>query len=265
MASWGMGGRYLQGVLLLAGVAGCDQVFGLHQLPVGGDAGDRPTACWNAALQGDEDGDQVADGCDDCPADVNPGQEDGDRDGVGDACDPRPGRMDQIVFFDGFAAPTLGAAWTPLTISGAPTWTIDNGAVHQTAGSGVLELATPTVAGAVVEVWYSTASTTAITGAWVRIATPGSPSAAHVECWTGSGGLHAATTSDPNNNGFALFTQVGRLRLLAFDVGACELTAGGPIIAASLQRPLAEGSGTIGLYAYNSVAEFASVTVFAPR
>lgn len=43
------------------------------------------------AAAGDQDGDGVLDGDDNCPADFNPGQSDGDNDGTGDACDPTDG------------------------------------------------------------------------------------------------------------------------------------------------------------------------------
>ena len=39
------------------------------------------------ADQDDDDGDGIANGCDNCPDDANPQQEDGDGDGDGDACD----------------------------------------------------------------------------------------------------------------------------------------------------------------------------------
>ena len=38
----------------------------------------------------DTDGDGILDGFDNCPDDVNPGQEDADLDQIGDACDPFP-------------------------------------------------------------------------------------------------------------------------------------------------------------------------------
>ena len=58
--------------------------------PVDGDASGEATCdagSYEACGGADGDGDGLADGCDDCPAEANPDQTDSDGDGIGDACD----------------------------------------------------------------------------------------------------------------------------------------------------------------------------------
>lgn len=49
-----------------------------------------------ATLGGDSDQDQVCQGTDNCPDDVNPAQTDVDQDGIGNVCDPTPGKCDAL-------------------------------------------------------------------------------------------------------------------------------------------------------------------------
>lgn len=101
----------------------------------------------------DEDGDGIANNCDNCPTVPNPTQADttevaagGTPDGVGDACDPHPTGQDRIAFFEGFDAPLVG--WT-----GDPGVTVSAGKLHVVAdGASDTELNAPRLSAAGVAV-----------------------------------------------------------------------------------------------------------------
>lgn len=112
-------------------LGGCNLVFGLDpgsggdDVAIDGpdrdDAPDDGTTCTG----GDEDGDTIADGCDNCPHLLNPEQANGDGDGLGDACDPHGDSAQRIVRFDGFkeAPPDM----TLFASAGAPAFVIEEG------------------------------------------------------------------------------------------------------------------------------------------
>ncbi len=143
----------MRGVGLLALLSGCNLVFQLQDTKL------RGTGCWDPSQTAhDEDGDGLADGCDNCPAVANVMQEDSDTDGVGDACDPHPNDAhDRLAFFDGFA--TQAAQWSAQTF-GSAAWTFGNDDVTATATSatmnsgGVLVLRGMELAAATVDVVY---------------------------------------------------------------------------------------------------------------
>ena len=118
-------------------LAGCDRVFGLQA----NDASD--TALDLCATQPadptchDEDGDQIVDAHDNCPATFNPSaagssQGDLDTDGVGDACDPHPTTAgDAIVEFEPFA--TGFGTWA----AGVGGWTSGADQITSPAGTAL--------------------------------------------------------------------------------------------------------------------------------
>lgn len=97
----------------------------------------RPVGCDSSG--NDDDGDGIADACDDCPGTPDPGQLDSDGDGVGDACDPNPTTAgDYLVRFVSFTEPDIAALWaipaggwgfgasamTTTSNDGLATWTL---------------------------------------------------------------------------------------------------------------------------------------------
>jgi hypothetical protein len=133
-----MSARWLSVALLLCG--GCRQIFGFEDPVIAPDA---------LPPDEDADGDEVANGDDNCPDDPNadqanedldefgdvcdpcppfPSNADADQDGVGDGCDPNPGDAgDRLVAFEGFTTPP------------GPEWQ-RNGAITFVDGEAVFDL-----------------------------------------------------------------------------------------------------------------------------
>jgi hypothetical protein len=125
---------------LLLALAGCDRVFAFDEVHTA-TADARRDANLCGGIDHDEDGDGIADSCDDCPADANPDQLDDDGDGVGDICDPhRMDNKDRLAHFDPFVTPDT--AWSAI---GAPTWTYgtDSVSVDATNAATIFVLALP--------------------------------------------------------------------------------------------------------------------------
>lgn len=130
-------------VVVVAALAGCNDVFGLHATKLVLDA---PDPCvLHAGDPGffDEDGDGLDNRCDNCPGAYNALQQDGDGDGVGDACDPHPTTPgDSLVATEYFDGPAY--SWTPDVPA---SWQLASGSLTTTgaaaATSATLSLDAP--------------------------------------------------------------------------------------------------------------------------
>jgi len=257
-------------LLALATACGCDRVFQLLEVQPGGDTdaggsddGRVIPACWSSVtFDHDEDDDGIDDGCDNCPADPNAAQGDTDGDGVGDACDPRLTMQDRIAFFDGFAGAALVSAWTPSVLTGAPSAKVASDTLSVTAGMSdeLLLVQTQDIFnGAVADLRYVRAGSLQTCGAWVRIQDPQTPTLDRVACETVSSGLSVKYVSGTSN--YAVFGEMGSLRLLAGDTGVC--TAQGTTVATtSLTSLVASAAGYVGIHVQGSSAAVSSITVF---
>lgn len=100
----------------------------------------------------DEDGDGIADGCDNCPGFANPDQRNDDEDNLGDDCDPARSLPNTVVLFESFAdlakwAPRTGgweqaddaAVFTPAAFDDTQNHTLAFGPVFSAASTMVLE------------------------------------------------------------------------------------------------------------------------------
>jgi len=120
-------------VLVVAALASCDGVLGLHTTRAA-DAQQMDAPDAFVVPNDDEDGDGFSNEIDNCPGIFNQSQADRDRDGVGDACDPHPDTPgDFIVATEYFNVPTY--SWTP---DSGTNWALDEmGALVTTATGGV--------------------------------------------------------------------------------------------------------------------------------
>lgn len=267
---------------LVLAVTGCNGVFGLAHVSVAADAvvTDATPICWNPlATTHDEDGDGIADNCDNCPADVNPGQEDSDGDGVGDACDPHPGIADQIELFD----PLLSDAnWMPETgflIGG--TWVLGADQYGQTAAAnGFLwsfaDLTTGTHTLASIEVVMSGLDNPDVGdyGAGIGFETGSGGTAQHLLCGFSTSSGAGQVTIEALDSGFTVRgAQQTPLELTpdpvhimlitsATDPATCTGYRDGAPVTSTLAIAAAQSAGTIQLATIAAIATYHSVTVF---
>jgi hypothetical protein len=248
---------------LLVGLAttGCHLVFELEDPGV--------PRCWNAELgDHDEDGDGIADGCDNCPAVQNDDQASMDEDGVGDLCDPRPQDAgDRIAFFDPFESRT--ESWQPY---GDGVWSV-SGEARQTDteqdGTFVLlqDFENATMQTSFTgQTPMAPGDTPSIVGVYVRI--PAGQEVAKpipgVLChsYRKSGGIilkvEGAPEATPSD--FEPFEDGAEVHLQLSARGVCTGRRD-ELPSRTVEIALTKASGEIGLYTHNSEARFRFVTV----
>lgn len=255
-------------------LAGCDLVFELRA-PADAPVAD---AAIDVQLAGhDEDGDEVDDAIDNCPAIGNPAQEDaGDGDGVGDACDPHPLIAgDRIRWFDSLEE--FGDHWTAVTGS---QWEQRADAIRQRVASGV-QLATldlGSIESPTIDAWIEdTVGTAGELNAGTYVFTSTTGVAEGVSCYRVYGATSAlriwmklmngpvitnqATAAIPTASRFRIRQQMTSDDGAVNGPPACVLEDAtvSPDPQAPWTGPL---DGRVALYTLNAEATFLSVTVY---
>jgi hypothetical protein len=235
------------------------------------------TGCWTSGQQDrDEDGDGFMDGCDNCPADFNPQQEDQDGDLVGNACDPHKTQpIDRIVYFEGFGTPSI-SGWTTI----GSGWQVDpsgKGTFDQpmsdvelaTFGTNFLDVTVEVHADALDN---PVGPIVAQAGVYASSSgQQGNVNPSGLECAVEKqAGVDTMILSNRGTGSFAssAITGVGAYRIfLSTNVGGvptCSVERGTQSTPLSLTS-VAPSSGFVALQTAKNPAAFRSVTVIIPR
>lgn len=252
--------------LVVALLGGCDRVFELQTVdPI------EPVAdCRDPAqLDHDEDDDGHVDGCDNCPGDSNPGQEDMDADGVGNACDPHVAEpIDTLAAFDPFIASPVDARWTMVLGS----WTFDGEAAVATSSPAVLSFAAPyDQATAIVYFDGRTDSTGSVGVAapllQVRNQAPEGVVCGIVRAAAVTSRLRVSEPPNTANSDSVPLDDNGVVRVQVSATGEClgRVGIGANVMVALDGAPLPPESGQVALFALGAGARFHSITTVTSR